>query len=115
MIAGIRPQDLRPAEAADGADAPRLRAELEVVERLGAESHVIFAVDAREAGGRGGAPPPTRRPRRATRRCSPPTTARASRPRSRAGASFAHGEVVEFVVPPEALHLFDAETRRGAA
>ncbi len=51
VIVGIRPQDLRPAEAADGADTARLRAELEVVERLGAESHVIFAVDAEKPTG----------------------------------------------------------------
>ena len=37
--------------ADDDPDAPRLRAELEVVERLGSESHVIFPVDAEKPAG----------------------------------------------------------------
>jgi multiple sugar transport system ATP-binding protein len=112
VIVGIRPQDLRPAEAQDGADAPRLRAELEVVERLGAESHVIFAVDAdRPAGDAAVAAD------EATEESEATLLAADHRARFTAAIpgrrKFAHGEVVELLVPPEAVHLFDPET--GAA
>jgi multiple sugar transport system ATP-binding protein len=45
VIVGIRPTDLQDGDAADRA-LPRLRVPVEVVEDLGAESHVIFAIDA---------------------------------------------------------------------
>ena len=112
VIVGIRPQDLRPAEAADGADAPRLRAELEVVERLGAESHVIFAVDAEKPTGEAAIAADE-----ATEESEATLLAADNRARFTAAIPgrrrFAHGEVVEFVVPPEAVLLFDAES--GAA
>jgi multiple sugar transport system ATP-binding protein len=109
VIAGIRPQDLRPAEAADGPDAPRLRAELEVVERLGAESHVIFAVDAEKPTGDAALAADE-----ATEESEATLLAADNRARFTAAIPgrrrFAHGEVVELVVPPEAVHLFDPET-----
>jgi multiple sugar transport system ATP-binding protein len=45
LIVGIRPTDLEAAESADPS-LPRLRVHATVVEDLGAESHVIFTVDA---------------------------------------------------------------------
>ena len=50
VIAGVRPTDLKP-DGRTRSGAPRLRAELEVVERLGAESHLIFPVDAPKLSG----------------------------------------------------------------
>jgi len=45
VIAGIRPTDFEHAASADPA-LPRMRVTVSVVEELGAESHVVFAVDA---------------------------------------------------------------------
>jgi multiple sugar transport system ATP-binding protein len=45
VIVGIRPTDFRDGESADPS-LPRLRARATLVEDLGSESHVIFAVDA---------------------------------------------------------------------
>jgi multiple sugar transport system ATP-binding protein len=47
VILGLRPTDFEHAASAD-ADLPRIRVHADVVEELGAESHVIFAVDAPE-------------------------------------------------------------------
>jgi ABC-type sugar transport system ATPase subunit len=109
VIAGVRPQDLRPAGPEDPADAPRLRAELEVVERLGAESHVIFAVDGEKPAGAAAAAADE-----ATEDSDATLLAADNRARFTAAIPgrrrFSHGEVLEFVVPPEAVHLFDPET-----
>ena len=106
VIAGVRPTDLRP-EADEG--APRLRAELEVVERLGAESHLIFPVDARKPGGAAAAAADE-----ATHESDATLLADDDRVRFTAvipgRRRFAPGEVVELVVPPEAVHLFDLAT-----
>ncbi len=109
VIAGIRPTDLRPASDDDDSRAPRLRAELEVVERLGAESHVIFPVDSEKPAGEAAA---------AAEQATEDSDARllAGDNRARFTAAipgrrrFSHGEVVELLVPPEALHLFDPAT-----
>jgi multiple sugar transport system ATP-binding protein len=45
VILGIRPTDFEHAEGADEA-MPRMRVRADVVEELGAETHLIFAVDA---------------------------------------------------------------------
>jgi multiple sugar transport system ATP-binding protein len=45
VILGIRPTDFEHAAAAEG-DLPRLRVRPDVVEDLGAETHVIFTIDA---------------------------------------------------------------------
>jgi multiple sugar transport system ATP-binding protein len=112
VIAGIRPQDLRPVAAGDGAEVPRLRAELEVVERLGAESHVIFAVDAEKPTGDAAVAADE-----ATEESEATLLAADNRARFTAAIpgrrKFTQGEAVELVVPPEAVHLFDPET--GAA
>jgi multiple sugar transport system ATP-binding protein len=45
VVVGIRPSDIALAEGADPA-LPRIEVEVEVVENLGAEMHVIFPIDA---------------------------------------------------------------------
>jgi multiple sugar transport system ATP-binding protein len=109
IVLGIRPHDLAVATA----DAqPRLRARVDVVERLGTETHLVFSVDA------------------------PRVDADALRDAMDAGASsdtvlladddraqftavidahhpVAAGETIELTVDPERLHAFDAAT--GAA
>ena len=109
VIAGIRPTDLRPAGADDDPDAPRLRAELEVVERLGSESHVIFPVEAEKPAGDAAAAA-----EQATEDSDATLLAGDNRARFTAAIPgrrrFTHGEVVELLVPPDALHLFDPAT-----
>jgi multiple sugar transport system ATP-binding protein len=112
VIAGLRPTDLPLAGPATDPQLPRLAATLEVVERLGAESHVIFEVDAPPLKGEAALAADetiaegdetllagTRRAR---------FTARVDG-RRRLSA----GERVELAVDPAALHLFDPES--GAA
>jgi multiple sugar transport system ATP-binding protein len=106
VIAGVRPTDLKP----DGAsELPRLRAELEVVERLGTESHLIFPVDAPKLSGAAAAAADE-----ATEESDATLLAADSRARFTARVEgrrrFTPGEAVEFTVPPDALHLFDPET-----
>jgi multiple sugar transport system ATP-binding protein len=109
VVAGIRPTDLRPAGPDDDQGAPRLRAELEVVERLGAESHVIFPVDAEKPAGEAAAAA-----EQATEDSDATLLAGDNRARFTAAIPgrrrFSHGEVVELLVPPDALHLFDPAT-----
>ena len=99
VILGIRPHDL--ALATPGADAglPRVRATVEVVERLGTETHVIFPVQASRAGDEG------------------VLLAADSRAMFTAvvdpRASVAAGETVELVLDPGRLHAFDPETEHA--
>jgi multiple sugar transport system ATP-binding protein len=106
VIAGIRPTDLRPAGPDEDAGAPRLRAELEVVERLGSETHVIFPVDAEKPAGEAAAAAVE-----ATENSDATLLAADNRLRFTAAIPgrrrFSHGETVELIVPPEALRLFD--------
>ena len=46
MILGIRPTDFEAAGPSTDPALPRIRAKVDVVEKLGSESHLIFAVDA---------------------------------------------------------------------
>jgi len=46
IVLGIRPHDLEVAGPATPADQPRLHARVDVVERLGTETHLVFGVDA---------------------------------------------------------------------
>jgi multiple sugar transport system ATP-binding protein len=109
VIAGIRPQDMRPDGPEDAPGAPRLRVELEVVERLGAESHVIFAVDAQKPAGEAAAAADE-----ATEDSDATLLAGDNRARFTASIPgrrrFATGEVLDLIVPPEAVYLFDPET-----
>jgi multiple sugar transport system ATP-binding protein len=112
VVAGIRPSDLLPGWTEAGTGLPRLRATLEVVERLGSESLVIFPVEARRLEGEAAAAADE-----ATEDAD--ATLLAEDPRARFTARiegrrrFAPGETVEFAVPPDTLHVFDPAT--GAA
>ncbi|MET0816299.1 MAG: ATP-binding cassette domain-containing protein [Solirubrobacteraceae bacterium] len=109
VIAGIRPTDL--VAEPDG-DTPRLRAQLEVVERLGSESHLIFPVDAAKPGGQAAAAAVEANE-------NDEATLLADDDRARFTAvvpgrrRFAVGDVVELGVTTAAVHLFDPAT--GAA
>jgi multiple sugar transport system ATP-binding protein len=106
VVAGVRPTDLRPD---DDAGAPTLRAELEVVERLGSESHVIFAVDAPKPADAAAAAADE-----ATEESDATLLAGDDRARFTAVVPgrrrFTPGEVLELSVPPDAVHLFDPAT-----
>jgi multiple sugar transport system ATP-binding protein len=108
VIAGVRPTDLKPADEAE-ADGPRLRAELEVVERLGAESHLIFPVDADKPAGEIAAAADE-----ATEEGDATLLAADNRARFTAAVGgrrrYRAGDVVELTVPPDSVHLFDPET-----
>jgi multiple sugar transport system ATP-binding protein len=111
VIAGVRPTDLAPA--APSADpAPRLRGTLEVVERLGAESNLIFPIDAPRLTGEAAAAADE-----ATSESDATVLADDQRVRFCARVerrhAVAHGDDVEFEIRGEALHLFDPRT--GAA
>ena len=112
VIAGVRPTDLKPAAEDTDPQLPRLRAELEVVERLGTESHLIFPVDAPKPAGETAAAA-----QEATEDADATLLAADDRARFTARVEgrgrFAPGETVEFTVPPEAVHLFDPAS--GAA
>jgi multiple sugar transport system ATP-binding protein len=109
VIAGVRPNDLKPAGPDSDPGLPRLRAELEVVERLGTESHLIFPVDAQKLRGEAAAAADE-----ATEDADATLLAADNRARFTARVEgrrrFTAGEAVEFTVPPDAVHLFDPET-----
>ena len=109
VIAGVRPTDLKPAGPDAAPELPRLRVELEVVERLGAESHLIFPVDAPKLAGEAAAAADE-----ATEESDATLLAADNRARFTARVEgrrrFRPGEAVEFTVLPDALHLFDPAT-----
>ena len=112
VIAGVRPTDLDPVEQSTDPALPRLRGTLEVVERLGAESHVIFPVDAPRLSGAAAAAADE-----ATSESDATVLTTDQRARFVARVERRHGlrpgEVAEFAIRPDALHLFDPQT--GAA
>ena len=91
---------------------PGIPGRVQVVERLGTETHVVVGIDA-----------PRLRAARADRRdrrraptttsCSPRTTARPSRSSPRRAPTVAVGDTIELAVDAARLHGFDLET--GAA
>ena len=98
VIAGVRPSDLTAVGPDTDPGLPRLRAELEVVERLGSESHVIFPVDApRLAGAAAAAADEATEMSEATLLAEDRVrfTARVEGRRR-----FEHGETVEFAAAP---------------
>jgi multiple sugar transport system ATP-binding protein len=109
VIVGVRPGDLALAGADDDASRPRLRAELEVVERLGTEAHAIFAVDATRLSGEAAAAADE-----ATEDGDATLLAgdRRTRFTARVGGRrrLETGQIVEFAVDPDTIHLFDPET-----
>jgi multiple sugar transport system ATP-binding protein len=109
VIVGVRPTDLLSGDG-DGDGLARLRARLEVVERLGSESHLIFAVDAPRLSGAAAAAADE-----ATEEGDATLLAADDRARFTARIEgrrrrFAAGETVDFAVQPDTLHLFDPET-----
>jgi multiple sugar transport system ATP-binding protein len=112
VIAGVRPTDLDPVEPNTDPGLPRLRGTLEVVERLGAESHVIFPVDAPRLSGVAAAAADE-----ATEESDATVLATDQRARFVARVERRHGlaqgQEAQFAIHPDALHLFDAQT--GAA
>ena len=110
VIAGVRPSDLRP----DGDGRRRRRCARSSRWSSGSAARATSSSPStRSARAARRRPPRTRRPRTATRRCSPTTTAPASRRSCRAARGSRVGDVLELAVAPEAVHLFDPET--GAA
>jgi multiple sugar transport system ATP-binding protein len=106
VIAGVRPGDLLPAEPGEESDATRLKAELEVVERLGTESHLIFPVDApRPEGEAAAATDEALEDADATLLAADDRARFTARVEGR--RRYSPGDTVEFTVPPEAIHLFD--------
>jgi multiple sugar transport system ATP-binding protein len=109
VIAGVRPTDLDPVEPGTDPGLPRLRGTLEVVERLGAESHVIFPVDAPRLTGEAAAAADE-----ATAESDATVLATDQRVRFTARVERRHGleegAAVEFAIRADALHLFDPRT-----
>jgi multiple sugar transport system ATP-binding protein len=99
VIVGIRPHDLALASPGAAPGLPRVRATVEVVERLGTETHVIFPVHASRAGDEG------------------VLLAADSRALFTAvvdpRATVAAGSSVELVLDPDRLHAFDPVTERA--
>jgi multiple sugar transport system ATP-binding protein len=110
VIAGVRPTDLTLAEP--DPDRPQLRARLEVVERLGAESHVIFPVEApRLSGAAARAVGDNAEADDASLFADDQRVRFTARIEGR--RRLEAGQDVVFTLDPETLHLFDPET--GAA
>jgi multiple sugar transport system ATP-binding protein len=109
VIAGVRPTDLDPVEPGTDPGLPRLHGTLEVVERLGAESHVIFPVDAPRLTGEAAAAADE-----ATAESDATVLATDQRVRFTARVERRHGleegAAVEFAIRVDALHLFDPRT-----
>jgi multiple sugar transport system ATP-binding protein len=107
VIAGVRPADLKP-----GSDpsAPRLRAQLEVVERLGTETHLIFPVEAQKPTGEAAAVADEVAEGDEATLLADDDRARFTAVVEARGRRYTAGETVDLVVPPDALHLFDPAT-----
>jgi multiple sugar transport system ATP-binding protein len=107
VIAGIRPADLVPV-GPDAAPDPslRLRTQLEVVERLGTECHVIFPVEApRLTGEVAAAAAEATDDGDATLLAGDHRTRFTARVEGR--RRLEQGQAMEFAVDPAAIHLFD--------
>jgi multiple sugar transport system ATP-binding protein len=107
VVVGVRPSDLVPAGPGVDPALPTLRAELEVVERLGAESHVIFPVDS---------PPLSDAAAEAAQEAQADgdeATLLADDRRARMTARIegrrrlSEGDVLELAIDPATVHLFD--------
>ena len=104
-----RPADLLLAGPDVDPALPRLRVTLEVVERLGSESHVIFPVDAQALTGEAAVAADE-----ATEEGDATLLAGDTRTRFTARIEgrrrLTPGETVEFAIDPATVHLFDPET-----
>jgi multiple sugar transport system ATP-binding protein len=109
VVAGVRPADLLIAGPEVDPGLPRLRATLEVVERLGSESHVIFPVDAPALTGEAAiAADEATEEGDATLLAGDTRTRFTARVEGR--RRLAPGETAEFAIDPATVHLFDPET-----
>jgi multiple sugar transport system ATP-binding protein len=112
VIAGVRPADLLLAGPDADPGVPRLRAELEVVERLGTEAHAIFAVDAaRLSGEAAAAADEATEDGDATLLAGDRRTRFTARIEGR--RRLEPGQIVEFAVDPATVHLFDPDGGRA--
>jgi len=108
VIAGVRPTDFSLAGPHADPSLPRMKVTLEVVERLGAESHVIFEVDApRLAGAVAVAADEAAEDGDATLLADDRRARFTAQVEGRRRLS--PGETVELVVDARAVHLFDPE------
>jgi multiple sugar transport system ATP-binding protein len=103
VVLGIRPESFEHAGFA-AASLPRIEARLEVVEELGADAHVFFAVDAT--------------PYAVEKQAARESTLLASQgavftARVDPAAAVRVGEVVDLAVDPGRFHFFDPETGRS--
>ncbi len=106
VVLGIRPTDLWPAQDGDG--RPRLHAELEVVERLGSESLVMFGLEAERLSGEAATAADE-----ATEEGDAALLAHERvrfRARIEGRRRLAVGETLELAIDPGAVHLFDPAT-----
>jgi multiple sugar transport system ATP-binding protein len=107
LLVGIRPTDFERGEGADPA-LPRMRVRAAVVEELGAESHVIFHLDAPRVA--------TDAVRAAADTQADDQTLFADDERAEftarieAGEPIANGQEIELAVHVERFHLFDPQT-----
>jgi len=109
VIAGVRPSDLLLAGPDVDPALPRLRVTLEVVERLGSESHVIFPVDAPALTGEAAvAADEATEEGDATLLAGDTRTRFTARIEGR--RKLTPGETAEFAIDPATVHLFDPET-----
>jgi len=109
VIAGVRPADLLLAGPDVDPALPRLRVTLEVVERLGSESHVIFPVDAQALTGEAAvAADEATEEGDATLLAGDTRTRFTARIEGR--RKLTPGETAEFAIDPATVHLFDPET-----
>ena len=90
VLVGVRPADLVEVAAAPADGRPVLSVPVEVVEHLGGEAHVLFALDEAHAFDEDG----------------PPLLSAVTAPTS----SLRAGDTARFAVDPAALHLFDPTT-----
>jgi multiple sugar transport system ATP-binding protein len=107
VLVGIRPTDFEHAATADAA-LPRIRIRAGVVEELGAESHVLFHVDAPQVTAEAVRAAAETRPDEATLFPDDERAQFTARVDSR--FPVAHGDEVELAVHMKGLHFFDPDT-----
>jgi multiple sugar transport system ATP-binding protein len=113
VVVGVRPSDLHPAGPDVHAGLPQIEAELEVVERLGTESHLIFPLDAAplQAAVVEVAQEAVNDGEEATLLAGDDRLRITARVEGR--QRFTVGQRVPFAIDPDGIHLFDPQT--GAA
>jgi multiple sugar transport system ATP-binding protein len=112
IIVGVRPEDLAVSSGAGPAAGAALVADVRLVEVLGSEEHVYFAVDATPAGGAGtgAAASPDESGSAGIFVDSAPNGVARVDPRSAVAVAVRAGSRVTFAVDPARLHFFDPDT-----